>query len=360
MKTFTSLYLNNDLVPDDILIYDGLNFVGYTGYIPKTFIADLLVLSKIKLLKLNILIPDNNYINSVQEIVKLVKVNSWVYDIMLFLKRMSKQYDLRIIETYARKGIAIQTATVGFSFNYKFDIKDIDISVQKLLNISENQLQEIDALSDDIIDILTISNGLGSFLKTTRQITTTNKTMSSYGDIVKVNKRILADPLFKYKFSIKAYDTPKESFITNQSDKIVVGYFLGNYKRQNVVNILLKLLGTILLNNYTEGIKIIIYSFYADTYLKKELTTEREIIDYFSSPKQLKLFAINNTKSLETMVIENPGNDVVFLPNVLGDCQVRTGISDTNRINIISVKESEYNLQYANVCKKTGGTFLTI
>jgi len=61
MKTFISSYLNNYLVPDDILIYDGLNYVGYTGYIPKTFIADLLILSKIKLLKLNIFLPNNDY-----------------------------------------------------------------------------------------------------------------------------------------------------------------------------------------------------------------------------------------------------------------------------------------------------------
>ena len=360
MKTFISLYLNNDLVPDDILIYDGLDFVGYTGYIPKTFIADLLILSKIKLLKLNVSIINNAYIISIQEIVKTIKLNNWIYDVMLFLKRMSKQYDLRIIENYSRNNIAVSPTNVKFSFNYKFNIKDIDISVQKLLNISERQLQEIDSLSDAVIDILTIANGLGSFLKTTKQITTIPKTMSSYGDIVKVNKHIFADPLFKYKFSIKAYDIPKESFITNKSNKIVIGYFLGNYKRQNIVNILLKLLGTIVLNNYTKDIKIIIYSFYADIYLKKELITEAEIIDYFSSPKQLKLFPINNTKSLETMVIENLGDDVIFLPNILGDCQIRNNISGTNRVNIISVKESEYNLQYSNVCKKTGGVFLTI
>jgi len=267
---------------------------------------------------------------------------------------------IRIIESYAKENIALQMDNIGFSFNYKFDIKDISTSTQKLLNISKKQIQEIDSLSDAIIDILTIANGLGSFLKTSKQITTVSKTMNSYGDIIKVNKHILADPLFKYKFSIKAYDVPKESLITNKSNKIVVGYFLGNYKRQGIVSILLKLLGTILLNNYTKGIKIIIYSFYADTYLKKELLTEADIIDYFSSPKQLKLFAINNTKSLETMIVENSGDDIVFLPNILGDCQIRNGISGTNRVNIISVKEAEYNLQYANVCKKTGGTFITI
>lgn len=361
MKTFKSVFLINDYVPDDSLIYNALEDVGYNGFLPKTFIADLLIISKCKVLRFHW--PSASpltYINVLCDIIESVNIVNWVRDTIYLVKRISEKYDLRTIETYANNGVIFNLKDVKFSFNYVFDINSIDEHIQKLLNISEDQMKEVEELPIDVVDILTISNGLGSFLKTSKRIIASNKQMSSYGDVVKVHKHAFADPLFKYKFSIKAYDLDTDTVITHKSNKIVIGYFFGSYKRQGIVNILIKLLGTIILNNYVKDIKIVIYSFYMDTYSKKELYSIDDIIQYFSNSKQLKLFLINNSKSLEKMVTENPGDDVIFIPNILNSCYIRNDISGSNRVNIISVKESNYNLQYASVCKKTGGTFLTI
>lgn len=360
MKTFKSIYLDNGLVPDDSLIYNALEDVGYEGFLPKTFIADLLIVSKYKLLRVEVPQTVSEYIYSIYKIIDSVNISKWVRDTMYLLKRIGQKYNFRTIESYARKGTNFDLSDISFSFNYVFDIKEINKEVQKLLNISDAQIQEMERLPDDIIDALTIANGLGSFLKTSKRIVADNKQMTSYGDITKIHKHAFADPLFKYKFSIKAYDLDTESIITNKSNRIVIGYFFGNYKRQGIVNILVKILGVIVLNNYIKGIEIIVYSFYADSYTKVELHSVNEVIDYFSSPKQLKIFSINNSKSLESMILENPGDDIIFLPNVLNSCYVDNNMSGSNRVNIISVVESNYNLQYSNVCKKTGGTFLTI
>ena len=359
-KTFISTYLNNDFIPEDSIIYNTLDEIGFNGFIPKNFIADLLIISKYKLLKLKMPDLNNEYINSIYEIINSLDITNWVYDTLYFLKRISNKYNLRTIEAYANAGNKVKLTDIDFSYNYVFDLTNVNEHMQKLFNISDAQMQEIEKLPEDIVDVLTIANSVGSFLKTSKTIVSSNKQMTTYGDIVKIHKHMFADPLFKYKFSIKAYDLDIDTITTHKSNKIIIGYFFGNYKRQGITEILIKLLGAIVLNNYTEGIEIIVYSFFMDTYQKEELHTIDEIIRYFSSPKQLKLFLIDNSKSLETMITENLGNDIVFIPNILGSCHLKDNLSGTNRVNIISVKESDYNLQYANVCKKTKGTFLII
>jgi hypothetical protein len=359
MKTFKSLYLNNELIPDDYLIYSALEYVGYEKFVPKHFVADLLVLAKMKLLGINY-VTNNQYLLSVKNIVETNTIAAWIKDTTQILLRISEKYDLRVIEKYAISGDDLDFSIIKSSFNYVFDIERVPENVAKLLNITAAQRLEIIKLSDEVIEVLTIANGLGRFLKTSKQIVSAEKSMNSYGDIVKVHKHNFADPLFKYKFSIKEYDLDYDIMRVKHSDKIIIGYFFSTYKRAAITEILLKLLGVIAITNYNKGMKIIIYSFLLDTYSKKELNSVEELISYFSQPKQLKLFHINNTKAIETMIKENPGDDIVYLPNILGDCYLNNNLSGTNRVNIISVKESDYNIHYSNVCKKTGGTLITL
>ena len=366
MKKFESTFLDNSILPSDSLIYNALIDVGYEGFIPKTFIADLLILSKYKLLVnnlSNVMFSNTSkidYFKSLCSIIESSNILHWVRDTMYIVKKVGKKCNLRTIENYAKNGLPFDLSNIPSSFNYQFDIKSITSEVQQLLNITKSQYEEIEKLPEDIIEILTIANGLGSFLKTSKQIVSKSKQMSSYGDITKIHKHLYADPLFKYKFSIKSYDIDSDAVVTRNSNKIVIGYYFGNYQRQGLIGILIKLLGTIVLNNFTEGVKIIIYSFYIDTYSKKELSSVEEVIEYFSGPKQLKLFSISNTLALENMINENPGDDIILLPNILNGCYLSNSISGSNRVNIISVSECQYNLQYSNVCKKTGGTFLTL
>ncbi len=363
MKTFKSTYLANNWVlntfPDDSLIYNALEKVGYEGFIPKTFITDLLIVSRFKLLNTTFVIS-NAYVQVLYDIIASTNIKRWIEDTIFLLKRIGDNYNLRTLEAYALSGESFKLESIKFSFNYIFDITEIDENVKQLLNITEDQTSEIIKLPEDIITILTIANGVGKFLKTSKTYTTTHQQMTKYGDITKIHKHVLADPLFKYKFSIKSYDIDKERVVTQNSNAIVLGYFISNYKNQTVIRILLKLLGSIILNNYVEGIKIIVYSFYMNVYSKKELTSIKEIIDYFSKDKQLKLQIINNSKALEAMITENPGSDIIYVPNILNNCNIKNNISSLCRVNMISTKDSRFNIQYSNICKQTNGTFLTI
>jgi len=362
MKTFKSLYFSEDLIPEDSLIINALLEVGYEGFIPKTFIADLLVISKYRLLQTDLpaILLKNEYCKSIYEIIKSINIVYWMRDTMYLLKRIASKHNLRTIEIYAAQNIHLELSDIEFSFNYIFDIKEVNKDVCKLLNITDNQIDEIEKLPDEVIEILTVANGLGSFLKTSKQIVSSNKQMTSYGDITKIHKHLYADLLFKYKFSIKAYDIDSDKIIQHKSNKIVLGYYIGSYNRYSLADILIKLLGVIIINNFSKGIEITVYSFFLDSYSKVKLTAIEEIIDYFSNQKQLKLFAINNSKALESMIIENLGNDIIFLPNTDGSCYLNSNLSGSNRINIISIIGAKHNLEYANICKKTGGTFLTL
>lgn len=362
MKTFKSIYLSNELMPDDSSIYDALRYVGYDGYLPKHFIADLIILGKCRLLNLPIFTDNNDYIDSVTNIINTSGISHWLRDTMYILKRISSKYNLRVIEELASNGKSckINFEDIGFSFNYTFDINGLNQNIIAFLNITDEQLKETEKLPEEIIEVLSITSGLGSFLKTSKRIVSDYQQMTTYGSIVKIHKHNFADPLFNYKFSIKNYALDSEKVVSTQSNKMIIGYFLGNYKRQHIISLLIKLLGAIVLSNFSDNIKIIVYSFLIDTYSKKEISSSQDLIEYFSSPKQLKLFAIDNSKAIKAMITENPGDDIIFLPNVLGTCVLDNNYSGSNRVNMISVQEAEYNKQYENICKKTGGLFITV
>jgi hypothetical protein len=358
MRTLKSINFDNSLLPIDSIIYDQLEFIGFKGYIPKTFLADLLIISKSLLLGYTI--KDTKYSEAIISILDSAKIINWLEDTIILFNIISKKYNLRILESYITNNKKIDLSSVPFSYNYNFDLKSINPFIIKLLKITEKQIEEIEILSDEVIDVLTIASRIGNFRKTAKTHVLKLNPIRSYGDITKIQKYKLIDPLFSYKFSIKAYDVVEEVEITNKSSKMVVGYFFNSSMDHKKISLLLKLLGVLILSEISNDFSLVIYSFYMDTYSKKELITSEEIIDYFSKPKQLKLFPINNTKALNTILYENKNSDIIFIPDISNACYVTNNYTTSTSVNIISLKTSKFNLQYSNVCKKTGGKFITI
>ena len=363
MKTFKSIYLGSDkvakFIPDDTLINNELEFVGYTGFVPKTFIADLLIVSRYKLFQSNIN-AGTEYIVSLQKIFEEINIMKWLRDTISVFKRISEKYDLRALECYALDGKGFDLSNVKFSFNYSFHITKVSDSIKLLLNITEDHVSEIEKLPEEVIQVLTISNGYGKFMKTSQSIVNTGKPMKNYGDIIHVHKHNLADPLFNYKFSIKSYDIDAEVIDNHRSKKLVIGYFLNSFSGSETINILIKLLGVLSLLYSAPGMEVVVYYFYSFSYQKVTLNSAEDIINYFSKPQQLQLYPVNNTTSLTTLVTENKGDEIIFLPNMNGDCIINSTIASFCKINMISMKESQYNVKYSNICKQTGGIFLTI
>ncbi len=363
MKTFKSIYLDKGVfslnMPDDSEIYNMLEFVGYSGFIPKTFIADLLIVSKYKLYQF-VPVLNKSYLKSIYDIFEGTKIDFWVKDTMFVFKKISEKYNLKLLNNYASKGAEFNLDDISFSFNYSFNISDIDDSIMELLNITEEHILETEKLPDNIIDILTISSGYGNFLKSAKSFTVKDEQMQSYGDVFQIHKHRYADPLFDYKFAIKSYNLDKEDVILHKSKTLVVGYFLDSFVGSLEINTLLKLLGTLILLYSDSDISVIIYSFYGDSYSKEELQSKKDIIDYFSKDHQLRLFPIDNSKALRIMVSENKGNEVLYMPNIKNNCTIQSGMRSFCKVNIISLVKSNFNMQYSNICKQTNGIFLTI
>ena len=99
---------------------------------------------------------------------------------------------------------------------------------------------------------------------------------------------------------------------------------------------------------------------YGNGYNKVDLDTLDSIVEYFSQIPQMKLFPIDNSKAIQTMMFENKGTDIIFVPNITKDCNIPDSYYGSSRINILSFNQSKYNLKYASICKKSNGVFLTI
>jgi hypothetical protein len=323
------------------------------------FISDLLAVSKFKSSYYRPYPPEvNPYFTSLEELCFAAYIIYWLQDTLELVKRIGEKYDLRIIEQYCVKHSKIELDTIPQSFNYSFELSEISPLTKDLLGITEDHMKELERLPDDIIDILQICNGYGMFLKSKTSISTKDVPMQSYGDISKVKKFNFSMPWFKYKLALKDYSIETDSMITQKSDQMVLGYFLDSSVKSEKIHLLLKLLGTILLQYYTDKGTVTIYSFYGDAYEKDVISRIEDIVPYFVSPKQLKLFPINNSKALSTMIYNHPGSEIIFIPNIKADCSVPA--TNTCKINIISFNGARYNLKFSNLCRRTGGTFLSI
>jgi len=364
MKTFKSISLKDDIfqnsIPDDGIIYSGLDAIGYSGFIPKEFLTDLLIVSRYRLLSMDIESP-SKYIKSLIDIINSYKITHWVKDTIKLFGKLSRKYNLRILNACAIAGEVPNLDTINKSFNYKFNIKNIPDSIVTFLKISDKQLNEIEQLPEELITILTLSSGAGNFIKTSIGYTTTKAQMRNYSDVVRIPKNKFADPLFEYKLATKKYKINSEVTTFTESDRLVVGFFLNNFSPELPALMMLKLLGTILLHMVEKlsKVNVVVYSFFDDIYDKMIITSVEDIIRNFSNTFQLKLFPINNSNALDIMISENHGADVVFAVNNKANCFLKTKNSGV-RVNLISSKSSKFNVNYSNVCKQTNGTFLTI
>jgi hypothetical protein len=183
--------------------------------------------------------------------------------------------------------------------------------------------------------------------------------MESYGDIVKIPKHKYIDPLFDYKFAVKSYNYMTDNLINIQGDRLIVGYYIGSYVNNHPIKSILKLLGSVVLQ-YGSAKQVIVYSFYGDSYKKTVLKNSIDIIKFFNEPLQLKIFSIDNTNALNTMISENRGDEIIFMPNIRKDCSIYPGNAGLCKINILSFAGSHYNVKFSSICKQTGGIFITI
>jgi hypothetical protein len=345
-------------IPEKVLI-SVIEKVGYDKYLPYTLLNDLLIIAKYKLLGININLQ-HEYTNSLHTLLSSVVLRKWLEDTITLIKILGTKYDLREIERYCNKKSKFNSDKLSFSFNYKFDLKSINNNVKTLLNITEDHEKYITELPEDSVKILELANGYGNLLNFGKSYSTTSKKMSSYSEFIKIKAHNYAYPWFDYKLSIKGFFVNKTNTIEHNSRDVVFGYFLGSYMHHFNIKSILKLFGALLLNYNLENINIIVYYFYGDSFKKSILTTEEEVINYFSLDKQLKLFPIDNSKALSTMLFENPGKDIIYFPNVKNNCYVNNQSLNNSRINMVSSFKSPYNLQYSMICKKSGGIFIKI
>jgi len=355
MERLKSTLTTEVTLPYIFELEEAIELSGFSGFIPITFISDMIAVAMSKLLAVEL--EDTEYIQQLKTLIRFVQ--SPMVDTMLIIKLLGQKRDLRQIEKYAISKQAFNMQKVSSSYNYSFDIKKIPDNIKQLLDITTDHEDEIEKLPEEIINILTISSGYGRFIKTSSTYRSTSTQMASYGDIIRIPKHKYIDPLFQYKFSVKGYEYSTDELYTVPGDNLVVGFFIGTYTSSHTIKSLLKLLGALVLQHGVEK-NVTVYSFYGESHNKKVLKDINDIIDYFAAPFQLKMYSVDNTASLNTMITENKGSEIIFMPNIRKDCAILPNNTGLCKVNIVSFLGSNYNIKYANICKQTGGIFTTI
>jgi len=361
MKRFESLRItcNNVTLPDDMIILQYLDAAGYSLYLPTTFLADMLIIGRAILLRQSL--PDDEYVLGITSLLDSFKITFLVEDVINILIELGKRYDLRKFESVARKQLNSSNLldVHDKTFNYPFNIDDLTDDIVELLNITEEQLNELEEMPEEVIQVLTIANNYGVFMNAKNVFhNTTAVSMDSYGDILKIKKFKYADPLFEYKFATKAYDIQEEVEAEIHADTMIIGYFINSFGNGRRFRVLIKLLGVLALQ--FKGGKIIVYEFISENISKYEMTNKQEIIKFFKSPKQLGLYQVPNDAMLRTMTFDNPGSEIVFLPNIKSTLTFNSFDLKGCTINIISQDESKHNKKFADICALTNGKFITV
>lgn len=330
--------------------------VGLDGYIPYGLVDVCLTFAKHKLLAATPTL-DNDMKHSLWELISDSRIELWLEDTMRLVKYLGDRYNLRLIEEALYKGEGV-IDDIPKSFNYKFDLSKVSEHTKNLLGITVAHIDEAEKLPKEVIEILTIASGYGSFIKTSKTTDVSNEYMNSYSQIINIPKHEYSYPWFDYKMTVKAFDVKSEKIVNVKSDKLVVGYFLDTFSKSPTIKSILKLIGAIILQY--DHINVTLYSFYGNRSTKYELTSKDDIVSHFSKKPQLKLFPINNSKALQQMMFENKGSEVVFIPNINDDCVISPSMYNGTKINIMSFDKSKYNPKYSSLCNKTGGIFITI
>jgi len=352
--------LNITSFPEDSIIYSMLDRFGYEGYIAKTFLSDLLLFSKLYLVQVECK-TISEYTKLMSKLISDNTINYWLEDSIKLYIVLSNRYDLRVLESISISNAPFDLDSIKHSYNYVFDIHNINLDVQLFLDITEDHLNEIEKLPDNIIKILQLSSGHGNFINTAISTTTSVDKMKKYGDIVKVAKHKFVDPLFDLRFATKTYNIRATQEVTHKSNKLIIGYFLNAFAASMPGNILLRTLGAILLNSVQDNsdVNVYIYELYgASSYNMINLKSIEQIIEFFKQDKQLELFPADNSV-INKMIKQHPNSDIIFIPNIHNYCDIKVGFS-ANKINIISSTLSKFNKNFENICKSSGGTFLVL
>ena len=358
MKQFKSTRLSqfNNLLPSDAVIQGYIEANDYWGYIPMTFLADLLIVSKAHIQSIKL--PETEYVRIIEDILEPFNIIYWLQDTTEAFIKLSRKMDFRVLDSVALNCAPV-TTSIPRSFNYAFDISSINPAVIDMLGLTSDQLREIEELPPDIAKVLTLANKFGDgFYKRTTNSITIEKPMEAISELVKIGYHKLADALFGYKLATKAYNVDVETTSIERADTMVIGYLL------NVINpekyrAVLNLLAVLVVDYAMPKIKV--YDFIGDDdYLLKEFNIPYEAADYLISQTQLKLFRPTNEAMLETLAMQNPGAEVLFVPDHGRGCKVDPNMLRGCRVNVILDDNSRHANDFRSIANSTGGQLILI
>jgi hypothetical protein len=359
---------NKYILPSDQEVDDNLELADYDGYIPVGFIRDLINIASYHIIEGNASGSEKVSCDYVSSVISLFyklntsihnKTNSPVHIATNIIKRLhDSNLDFRLLESYRESGLTINESYRN-TFNYKFDIGELSTAFINFLGITDDQLYQIEKLPEDILKILNFTNDVGESLFPSSIITDTEyQSLKSYGHIAKTNMTKIGRPDFMSKFAMKSIDAKSYKDKVIQGKKLVVGMST-NAKLSNHIQLIYKLIGSLILNHKQNGIKneVILYIDMGNRVERLELN---ESIDLLKGSFQLSMFNQSNSKFLSEITFQEPNSTILFVPIFDQACALSSTSLNGCRINMLVPEKSNMIKRYRYMSSKTGGQVITI
>lgn len=350
----------------DKQIQDASEKYGYENFIPYGLVRDLFnVWTQVIFGNIpnTAIIVENDYDKAFIKLISYIHVNKikqtlgteFAFNI---LKQYGSKLNLRKIEEARITGDTFEFEE-GEQYNYNFNLNEVSSNILHILSLSfDKPLNEIN-LSDEIKDILKYYTGIQSFLGILEDSPILKREqMKHYHQIVKVPKRRLVYPTFKYDYTTKKL--PVKIPIVEKKDKDTLTLLIDISSSVFIDSKYILLYKGILLyfiDNFKDNINTLkIYYFAYNVVEYLEIKSVQELTNLFFTPLKPAHGMRGWTQSIIRFKKVLNSETIILMTDGSKDAEA-LDFTNNNNYHVISLKENKVLKSLANI---TNGKFIKI
>jgi hypothetical protein len=347
-------------------IYDAAERYGYEKYIPYGLVKDLFHVWAHTMMNKS---PESAIIEETDYDKSFAKLISFIHPDMIkrtlgtefafnILKKYGPELNLRLIEKFRFIGASFDFEE-NRQYNYSFDLNSVSPEVLEMVNISlDLPVNEIE-LSEEIEDILKFYTGTENFLGVLEDVPKLNREeMKYYYQVMKVPKRRLVYPTFKYDYTKKNLSVKIPVVERKDKDTLIMLVDVSSSVFTNPKYVrLYKGILLHFLDSFKDNVNTLkIYYFAYDILKEVVIKSKAELKILYNSPissqpaiKGWKLSIIKFKKLLSS-------EDVILLTDGNKDAD-SLDLTNNNSYYIICMNDNEV---LKNLANKTNGKFIKV
>lgn len=347
-------------------IYDAAERYGYENYIPYGFIRDLFsVWTHIMFGNEpeTAIIGETDYDISFKKLISLmsperIKRSIGTEFAFNILNKYGPKLNLRNIENNRKTGLAFDFEE-DKQYNYDFNLSNMSPKILSLVGVQlDAPINEI-FISDELKDILKYYMGIRNFLGILEDKPRIDRRqMRNYAEIMKVPKRRLVYPTFKYDYITKNLPVKIPTVEKIDRDTLVLlidvsASSVRNHKYVRLYKSLLLYLFENFKNNFNT-LKIYYFSYSVNSYI--EIKSSKQLSTLIYKPLTIGFGMKGWKNSIEYFKKTLHSSTIVMLTDGEKDAQA-LDLTKNNKYHIITLKD---NSVLKNLARVTNGKFIKV